>query len=293
MRRSISCPPNKTPRRTAIERVIVVVLDGLRADAIPLFDLRHWTGLAREGAHSYRARTVTPSVTAAAMASLFTGVHPPDHGLTSGRFRIPRSRVRLHPLPRALGDAGYRTTACLARVPRGYGGIATRLASLLGAHEARFRGDTAPEIFASARDTLTTQRRGLIFFHWPDADRAGHRHGWTSKAYMRAARRMDVTLGQLDDLTGASRDPRTLLVALADHGGGGLVSDDHDSTHPHDRTIPLLLAGGAVAPGELTGEPALIDIPATVLWALGVPVPNGWAGQPLVEAFTPLAALAS
>jgi arylsulfatase A-like enzyme len=293
MRRSNLRPPNDAPHHLAIERVIVVVLDGLRADAIPLFDLRHWIALARRGAHSYRARTVTPSVTAAAMASLFTGVHPPDHGLTSDRFRIPRARVPLHPLPRALGAAGFRTTACLARVPRGYGGIATRLASLLGAHEARFRGETAPEILASARDTLSTQRRGLIFFHWPDADRAGHRHGWTSRPYMDAARRVDETLGLLDLVTGASRDPGTLLVALADHGGGGLVADDHDSTHPHDHTIPMVFAGGAVISGELAGEPGLVDVPATILWALGVPLPNGWAGRALVEAFHPVAAIAS
>jgi arylsulfatase A-like enzyme len=55
-----------------------------------------------------------------------------------------------------------------------------------------------------------------------------------------------------------------------------------------DRTIPLLFAGAAVT-GEELDAPSLLDVPATVLWALGVPVPTSYVGRPLHEAFTPVA----
>ena len=61
------------PTATPIRRVILVVLDGLRPDAIPRFGLAHLAALAHGGASTMLARTVHPSVTAAAMASLLTG----------------------------------------------------------------------------------------------------------------------------------------------------------------------------------------------------------------------------
>ena len=87
-----------------ISRVVVVVLDGLRPDAIDVFQLHHLRRLMQLGASTLCATTVAPSVTAAAMTSLLTGVHPDTHGLRSDRFHIPRSRETLFPLPRVLHD---------------------------------------------------------------------------------------------------------------------------------------------------------------------------------------------
>lgn len=270
-----------------VSRVIVVVLDGLRADAVPLLHLEHLERLAREGAATFSARTVTPSVTAAAMGSLLTGVRPSDHGLASDRFTVPRPRVALQPLPRHLAAHGFTTHAFLAALPFGYGALAGRLARTLGVTSASFRGTESTGILAAARPVLARGERGLFLLHWPDADRAGHAHGWTSRPYVAAARRMDEALGMLDHLTGASREPGTLLVAMADHGGGGVVARDHDSMHPHDRTIPLILAGGDVVSGELAPLSSLLDVPATIAWAMGAGVPVGYAGRAMVEAFRP------
>ncbi|MBP9107435.1 MAG: alkaline phosphatase family protein [Gemmatimonadaceae bacterium] len=270
-----------------VSRVIVVVLDGLRADAVPLLALRHVSRLASGGAASLAAQTVAPSVTAAAMGSLLTGVRPADHGLTSDRFRIPRPRVALQPLPRVLAQHRIGSHAFLASVPFGYGAIATRLARMTGVTHATFRGRGAVEILAAARPVLARESTGLFLLHWPDADRAGHAHGWLSREYVAAARVMDEALGLLDVVTRASEDPDTLLVVMADHGGGGAVFRDHDSAHPHDRTIPLILAGGRVVSGELAPCSSLLDVPATVAWAMGVPVPAGYAGRAMVEAFIP------
>jgi bisphosphoglycerate-independent phosphoglycerate mutase (AlkP superfamily) len=155
--------------------------------------------------------------------------------------------------------------------------IAGRMARSLGFGTFRFRGSGAVEVVATARPQLASQTRGLIVFHWPDADRAGHEHGWMSPQYGEAAVALDTALGQLMravDLT----DPSTMLVALADHGGGGRQLRHHDSDHPLDRTIPIIFAGGAVRPGALNPQRRLIDVPATVLSVLGLPVPESYGG---------------
>jgi hypothetical protein len=271
-----------------IRRVVVVVLDGLRADAIPALGLRCWQQLASCGASSLCGTTVAPSITAAAMASLFTGAPPEVHGLRSDRFHLPRCREALHPLPQVLAGAGLPTSCFIRRLPLVFRGVARRLSRFLGVGVSSFSGRGCREILFAAWDQLGVQEQGLIFLHWPDADFAGHEHGWMSDEYARAAHRLDQALGLLAAIADVERDPGTLLIALADHGGGGVELRDHESDHLLDRTIPLLLAGGAVCGDELD-EPSLLDVPATVLWALGVPLPDSYAGRPLYEAFTPRA----
>jgi arylsulfatase A-like enzyme len=273
------------PRPREITRVIVVVLDGLRSDAIALYGLRHIWRLSQQGTSTFTASTVTPSVTAAAMTSLFTGVHPETHGLTSERFHIPRSRGPLHPLPCLLSERGLPSSACLAELPRAYRGLGARIAARLGFTETRFTGSSSAEILVAGRDLVHRQRRGLLVFHWPDADRAGHAHGWMSPQYGAAARRLDAALGLLAAISQADTDRSTILIALADHGGGGLCRTHHDSEHRHDRTIPIIVTGGLVKPGALRRSASLLDVPATVAWALGITQPASYAGLPFVEAF--------
>lgn len=269
-------------RPAAVRRVILVVLDGLRPDAIPRFGLERITQLAHSGASTMLGRTVSPSVTACAMASLLTGADPARHGLQSDQFHIPRPGGALHPLPRVLAGHGLPTTAFLARLPLLFAPIATRIAAHVGA-KARFAGRDAADIVTVARPTLGAQRRGLVLLHFPDADRVGHAAGWMSAAYADAARAMDQALGRVVDAVGLD-DPETLLIALADHGGGGQRADHHDSDHPLDRTIPIMLGGAAVRRGELAAGTSLLDVPATICAALGVPRPESYPGTPLLGA---------
>ncbi|MEK0430233.1 MAG: hypothetical protein RL139_37 [Gemmatimonadota bacterium] len=267
-----------------VRRVVLVVLDGLRPDAIPRFGLRHCQTLIHRGASTMLGRTVDPSVTATCMASLLTGAAPERHGLEGDRFHIPRPRGTLHPLPRLLAAHAFPSTAFLGRIPPLLLGVGHRIGSHLGFGRTRFQGRGAHDIVTMATAALREQRRGLIVMHWPDADRAGHASGWMSDPYAAAAREMDDALGRVLALLDLE-DPSTLVVAMADHGGGGTVPDHHDSAHPLDRTIPIIVAGGAVRPGELPAGSSLLDVPATICWALGLERPESYAGTPLTSAF--------
>lgn len=266
-----------------VRRVIIVVLDGLRPDAIERFELRHIQRLMSRGASTLNATTVAPSITTAAVTSLLTGVSPMRHGISTDRIALP-AVSNLVAIPEMLTQRGYPSSAFMADVPMLVRGIANRVTKRLGFGASRFCGKTAPEITLAARSTLRTQRRGLIVFHWPDADRAGHARGWMSPAYEEACHALDGSLGMLAALAHVDDDPSTLLIACADHGGGGFVPNDHNSDHPADRTIPLLLAGAAVGPTEL-GPVTLLDIAPTTLWALGVQPPPSLEGRVLTEAF--------
>ncbi|HEY4218801.1 MAG TPA: alkaline phosphatase family protein [Gemmatimonadaceae bacterium] len=271
---------------TGIRRAIVVVLDGLRPDAIELFDLMHLKRLISHGASSLDATTVSPSVTTSAMTSLLTGVSPSSHGIVTDRVFIPRNGSHLEPLPGVLSAHGYPSTAFMGDVSPIFRGIATRVGRRFGFDTLRTNGDCALDILGTARTAIRVQRRGLIVLHWPDADRAGHASGWMSARYADACIQLDAALGVLVSLADALHDPHTLLIALADHGGGGTAANDHDAAHPVNSTIPLLLAGGMIAHTRL-GAARLLDVAPTVLAALGVDVPHSYEGRVLTEALAP------
>jgi arylsulfatase A-like enzyme len=96
---------------------------------------------------------------------------------------------------------------------------------------------------------------------------------------------MDQAVGRLLGETGVLADPTSAIIFLADHGGGGAVPNDHDSAHPHDLTIPIIVGGGRVVPGRLPAGSSPLDVCATIPWVLGVTPPPAWQGRPLREAF--------
>lgn len=267
-----------------IRRVVLVVADGLRPDAIATFGLVKLQALMARGSYSLSARTVAPSVTAAAMTSLLTGVLPTEHGIRNDGFGIPKHVHQLSPLPRVLAHAGIASAAYLAQLPAGYSWLARQIARRAGVYETHFIGEGSTEILSAARSHLARSWSGLLFFHWPDTDRAGHEFRWMSPEYEKAAQRVDAAIGDLVDLIEIDSDPSTLLIVMADHGGGGAERNDHDSEHPLDTTIPVILAGGGVRPARL-GNVHLLDVSATVLWAFGARVPATYRGRALVEAF--------
>ena len=270
---------------TAICRVIIVVLDGLRPDAIDAFALSNIRAMALSGASTMSARTVSPSCTWPAMTSLVSGMSPETHGILSDSLHVPRPKTALEPLPTLLSRAGYHSAVVMRALPPLYRGTARLIAKGLGFAEARFAGTTAEEVTMAASKNLRSQERGLIVMHWADADQAGESHGWMTPEYGDACRRLDSAVGLLMRLTSFSSDPHTLVIALADHGGGGVTVNDHCEEHALNWTIPLILGGGSVRHSRLE-EAHLLDVPATAAWALGVTPPAAYAGRVLIEAIS-------
>jgi arylsulfatase A-like enzyme len=268
---------------TAIRRVIIVVLDGLRPDAVDAFDLSNIRAMALSGASTMCARTVSPSCTWPAMTSLLSGMSPETHGILRDSPHVPRPKTALEPLPTLLSRAGYHSAVFMRGLPALYRGTARLIAKGLGFAEAHFAGRTAEQVTMAASTNLRSQERGLIVMHWADADQAGESRGWMTQEYGEACRRLDSAIGVVTKLTSCSSDPHTLLIALADHGGGGVTVNDHSEEHPLNWTIPLILTGGSVRNTTLE-EAHLLDVPATAAWALGVTRPAAYAGRVLMEA---------
>jgi N-acetylneuraminic acid mutarotase len=119
----------------------------------------------------------------------------------------------------------------------------------------------------------------LMFVHFPNNDYFGHLDGWMSETQIRQLGRTDDAVARLL----ATLPTGTVIIVTADHGGHGTL---HGSRNPEDMTIPWFINGpGVRAAHELTGPVSVMDTAATAAYVLGLEMPAGAAGQPVLEAF--------
>ncbi len=261
-------------------RCVVVLIDGLRPDAVTASLMPNLSRLGAEYARADSAFTVRPSVTVAALASLATGVSPATHGLVEPGLGFLRRMGRIRPLARELAASGHATLVVASPLAVRTRPAAQALAAFAGVTRLVATPADPRRIAAAALAELARFAHGLAFVYLPDCDRAGHEHGWLAPPYLAAVRNVDAAVGMVAPLAAES-----LLVVTSDHGGGGVQPRDHDLPHPVNDQIPLVLAGPRVRRGlALPGPISLLDIPPSLLAWLGVPVPDGYEGRVLTEA---------
>lgn len=266
------------------EHVILVSIDGLRPDAIGAFDAPALQGLMRDGSYSLSAMTTMPSKTLPAHASMLTGVGPEVHGITWNSHREERlDFVQVPTVFELAHGAGLSTAAFVAKA---------KFRHLLNPADVDYfevpLGNAthwmATRTVERAINYMRHERPNLLFVHFGEPDFAGHTLGWMSAGYGWAVGQADAAVARIvqaaDQVYGRGR--YTILVT-ADHGGH---SRTHGTADPVDRAIPWIAFGqGVRADTELLPGIRTMDTAATVLWALGVPVPEDWAGRPVLNAF--------
>lgn len=265
-----------------MRRVVLVLADGLRPDAITPTDMPSLDALARTYTTALRASTVRPSRTVAALASLATGVAPATHGLIEPGLGFLKRLPSLRPLARELTRGGIPSQVFASELLPGERAVLWALTKAAGLGRYRSAGLRARDVARSALTAALGQEDGLVFVYLNDCDQAGHAHGWMSPQYRAAAVEVDAAIGVLADLT-----EHSLLIVMADHGGGGVSTHDHAEPHPANDHIPLVLAGPDVTRRhQLTRHVSLLDVPPTVLWWFGLEVPVTYEGRVLTQGFT-------
>ena len=130
-----------------------------------------------------------------------------------------------------------------------------------------------------AVDLLTTGDPDVLFLHLDQVDGAGHGFGFspTVPQYLNAIENVDDLVGDVMDAI-ESRDTfadESWLVRFStDHGG---IGTSHGGDTPEERTIFVIVSGSAAEQGALISPaPDIVDIPATVMAFLEVPIDPAW-----------------
>jgi hypothetical protein len=246
----------------APRRVLLVVIDGLRADVAATLPF-----LSRLGDAGARAATWDdpPTYSAAQYVALLAGVPPRDSGVRTNE---------------TLRAAGVDDVARRARTA----GFHTAVVSTCVDWWRRL----FPESFESAEVVTAASvvtaiapfrtRGGLFVVHLCDVDNAGHAHGARSSEYAAAAVTADRLTAALADAWGW---PEADVVVTADHGHrdrGG-----HGGEESEVRASFVVAAGPDVQAGARVDHARSVDLAPTLAALLDVPAPGGASGRALVD----------
>jgi Type I phosphodiesterase / nucleotide pyrophosphatase len=236
------------------QRVLLCSLDGVRPDAILACHTPTIQRLAREGAHTWKASSVMPSVTLPCHTSMLRGVDVPRHGITSNTF-TPLAR----PVPSVMDAAASYGK----RVGFFYNWEQLRDLAAPGSLKVSVcfgEGhvfETDQKVADAAIAALTTDSLDFVFVYFGHPDEAGHAQ----------------VLAHWDGI----------VCVVSDHGGH---ERSHGTDSPEDMTIPFILNGPGIAAGrELTEPIYLYDVCPTLAHALGIPACREWDGRVVAEAF--------
>lgn len=269
--------PTLTPEPQPLaRRVIILSIDGLRPDAIPLAPMPNLMALMQNGAYSLTAQTTRPSATLPAHTSMLSGQCPQKHGVDWNDY-IPEN--------------GYAQVTDIFDLAHAAG-----LNTVMYVGKEKLRQITEPEStdvfeYINDRDLVITANLlenfpedfGLLFIHFPTADWMGHVYGWLSGEQLSVLFRADQALGNLlDELDKRNIRDETLIIVTADHGGHGII---HGSTLPEDMTIPWIASGMGIQSTALNSPITTTDTAATAAYALNITIPAEWDGVPVYEAF--------
>ena len=258
-------------------RVLIITIDGLRADALYRVSMPVLAGLMQSGASSLSAQTVLPSVTLIAHASMLSASCPAKHGITWNDYLPELGETHAVTLFDLVHAGGGRTVMVVGKeklIQAIHHGTADVFAYVAG-HDR--------DVAARA---VSEMGQGFVamLVHLPVVDGVGHTFGWMSMQQMSVIERADAAVGSLlDGLEANGLSQGTLIIITADHGGHALT---HGSDAPQDTTVPWIIAGPGIVPGLRLDSPiSVMDTAATAAWALGFSQPEAWDGRAVEEAF--------
>jgi predicted AlkP superfamily pyrophosphatase or phosphodiesterase len=272
-----SLPP-KVSRHFTIKsyNVFVIVIDGLRPDALQRAQTPNIDRLWQSGLYTWNAKTVLPSLTLPAVASLLSGVSPEGHQIFWNYWAPERGRITAPTIFDIAHREGISTAAFVSK---------RKLEHLVPSETPLFvLNGNAHQVIERAIGYITEHRPRLVLLHLSDVDDAGHRYGWMTVRQLQAVERVDEAIGLLlNTLEELKILNESVIIVTADHGGHGRI---HGTDDPRDMTIPWILWTPEIEIGrELTQPVHVYDTAATVLAALDVVIPSEWEGVPVLEVF--------
>lgn len=270
-----AAPALATP---AVEHVVIVVVDGLRPDAIDRAPAPNLQALVGASAYTGTARVVERPETLASHMTMVTGLAMSAHGVTWNDDRDrPYAGDTLFTRAR---DAGLRTGLYFGKsklamlAPRG---SATRVWGP-GRNKTHRERASSTALAARFAEDFPRDRPAVVLLNLLEADVAGHNRGWMSPEYFAAIGGVDAALGSiLRTIEESGRAGRTAVLMTADHGGEG----DNHGVGRGDTSwlIPFSCRVPGVKPRPITVPVTLLDLAPTALALLKMPPLAGAQGR--------------
>jgi predicted AlkP superfamily pyrophosphatase or phosphodiesterase len=283
-----------------VGHVFIVSIDGGKPDVINQSEMPVLERLAKEGAFTWTAQTVFPSLTLPSHTSMLTGLRPEKHQVLWNTWKPEAGVVKVPTIFSYAKEQGFSTAMFVGKEKFrhlvGTGTVdkfdfdlqnAGEVVSLHAGESSPASSETvlARTVAKHAAAYIQSNKPSLCFIHFTDPDDAGHLYGWGSEQQRRAFSDVDAALGEV--LKGIEKGgllSDSVLIITADHGGHGRT---HGSALPEDINIPWIAWGKPVKRNyRITSPVSTCDTAATVLWLLAVHYSESLDGKPVKSAFS-------
>jgi len=223
-------PVMNSPQMMSHPTVVMVSIDGYRADYNALFNPPNLTSIERDGASAKSLRPSYPSKTFPNHFTLVTGVTPAHHGIVSNDFYDETTKRSYALSDKAAVRDGSWYLADPLWVMAEKNGMRTASYFWVGS-EANIGGAYPNYYYNYSEQTSNAQRvdRALqwlklapelrphvIFLYFSDVDSAAHSFGTKSPQMRDAIMHVDEQIGRLR--AGLKGESNTNLVIVSDHG---------------------------------------------------------------------------
>ena len=222
--------------------------------------------LFENGAVTYEALSMDPTISAENWGAMLIGSDPAVHGLTNsivGRFEyknkeLPTVFTRIR---KAYPDAYL--ASCVNWDPINYGIVEHDVGVDL------ITADNDGLLCAKIEETAA-KKPAFLFIQFDDVDGAGHHNWYGTEGHIKQIETTDTYVGRIAEAykkAGIFDD--TLFICIADHGG---IRGGHGGYTKEERTVYFAAAGKGVKKGEM-GFAQTKDIAALVLYAFSIDIP--------------------
>lgn len=263
------------------EYALVIIIDGLRPDAISKKNAPNLIGLIKESSYTPSAKTVNPPKTLPSHTSLVTGLVPKEHGTYKNEWNPEMGYTEFDTIFTIAKKEGFTTAMFVGKDKLNFIAVPNSIDNL---YIVEYSPSSVKEISENFITYMEKNKPRMTLIHFPEPDIPGHKEGWMSKEYLNAVKRVDAELGKIvAALKQAGIYEKTFLVITADHGGKGKT---HRGDHTEVTTIPWLAAGNQVKKNyRIKEEVNIYDTAPTVLHALGLKPMEGIDGANIKEIF--------
>jgi predicted AlkP superfamily pyrophosphatase or phosphodiesterase len=271
------------------KKVLIIGIDGCRPDAIVAAkEATNLHTLLEQGAFSDRTdvlgdrKTGADTITGPGWSSVLTGVWADKHGVRANTFEGANFKefpIFFRRLKEERSDAV--TVALVTWKP-----FAEQLFSSADGcqlvHDGDRKGylDGDRMVAEQAVKVLGEDKLDVLFVYFGNVDIVGHSNHFHPES-PRYTREIEVVDGHIGRILKALRDRPTrgkenwLILVCTDHGGKGKQHSDGEQV-PEMRTGFLIVNGSDVEKGKIEGKTYNVDVAATALTHLGVPIKVAW-----------------
>lgn len=282
-------PAHLAGGKPRVEHVFIVSFDQGNPDTIQQTDMPTFHEMAEQGAHTWDAYTIVPSITLPSHTSMLTGVGIQKHQILWNDYQPAKGLVKVPTIFSLAKERGYTTAMFVGKEKFKH----LLLPGSVDAFVWPQPDDDAISVAKAFAAQVGELKPNLCFIHFRDPDTMGHRHGVNSPEKIQAFKDSDAALKIVKDaIEAAGLMKDSVIILTADHGSHdtkdkkGNTVGTHGSPETDDVRIPWVAYGKGVKKGfTITAATVQYDTAATALWLLNVPLPESFWGRPVTSAF--------